>query len=81
MEQDDRKLEIIGQLMEELQDLMGPKEDDFGSRLGREKPDSEIMIMGSGDPGEGGDDGMDDDDEYSDNPDDMLKSRLMKLRG
>lgn len=43
---DDKKMEIIQQLMEELQDQMQYGEDDLGDRLGRKKPDVEIMKMG-----------------------------------
>ncbi len=45
--EDQNKMEIISQLMEELKDLMGPSEDDFNSRLGREKP-MEIEVEADG---------------------------------
>jgi hypothetical protein len=77
---DDRKMEIISQLMEELQDMMGHSSDDLGERLGRPKPDVQVMSLDSDDPM--GDDDMDsgmDDDMGS--PEDKLKARLMKMRG
>lgn len=79
---EDRKFEIIKQLMEELQDEMQPNSDDFSERLGREKPSVEVMKMS----GDGDDSDMDsgmpmDDDDMMQSPDDKLKSRLMKLRG
>lgn len=82
---DDRKMEIIQQLMEELQDEMHPSEDELGDRLGR--PKVEVMKMQSGMPD---DDDMEGDmhgmgpmepDEDDMDPDNMLKQRLMKLRG
>jgi hypothetical protein len=78
---ENRKLEIISQLMEELQDLMSPGEGDFNERLGREKPDVEIKMaaLGDGEDPLGGDDMGG--DEYCESPEDKLKSRLLKLRG
>lgn len=81
---DDNKMQIIGQLMEELQELMGPKSEDFEERLGRSKPDADVAIMKvSAEPGMEGEMGMD--DEYAGmdedcSPEDKFKSRLMKLR-
>lgn len=40
---DDRKLEIIQQLMEELQGEMEYSKDDFEERLGRKKPKVEVV--------------------------------------
>ena len=74
---EEKKLEIISQLMEELQDLMGPSEGDFSERLGKVKPEMEVKVESEG---FGGDEGMDE-DEYCDSPDDKLKSRILKLRG
>lgn len=73
---EDRKLEIIGQLMEELQDLMGPTADDFNERLGKPKVEIE---MKSEEPMDGEDCVAMEGDYES--PEDKLKSRLMKLRG
>lgn len=39
------KFEIIQQLMKELQESMEPGEADFDERLGRRKPDVEIVKM------------------------------------
>lgn len=85
---EDRKMQIIGQLMEELQELMEPDESDFSERLGREKPPGiEVMkVEGSIDPSleseqEGAD--LEEDEEMleEESPEDKLKSRLLKLRG
>lgn len=86
---DDRKMEIISQLMEELQEEMAHGKDDFSSRLGRKEPDVEIMSMKREDdddePSEldfdlGGEEkemGMDEDC----SPEEKLKQRLLKMRG
>lgn len=42
---DKRELEVIQQLMEELKDQMEYGEDDFSERLGRKKPDIEVIKM------------------------------------
>lgn len=48
---DRKELEIIQQLMEELQGQMEDGPEDFDERLGRKKPDVEIMkIEGKVDP-------------------------------
>ena len=73
-----RKLEIIKQLMDELQEEMQYSEEDFGSRLGREKPTVEMMSLESEEPMDGDELAME--GEVS-SPDDELKDRLMKLRG
>ncbi len=74
-DEQDQKMEIIGQLMEELQDLMGDSADDFSERLGREKPSASFD-----DPmGDMKDDGSDDEG-MDDDPDDKLKMRIMRLR-
>ncbi len=74
---DDQKMQIIGQLMEELQDLMGQSEGDFGERLGREPKGVEVVKMGV----MGGDEEMPDEEEEYCPPEEKLKSRLLKLRG
>lgn len=74
---EDRKMEVINQLMEELQDLMQPSGDELGERLGR--PKVEAMEMDSGDmPMDGEEGAMDGDFE---DPEEKLKARLLKLRG
>lgn len=82
---DDRKMEIIKQLMDELQEEMSYGKDDLAGRLGRPEPKVEVMSLESKeDPEMGlelGDDeeGMGDMEDCS--PEDKLKSRLMKMRG
>jgi hypothetical protein len=74
---EERKLEIIQQLMEELQGLMEPGADDLGERLGR--PKVEVAIE-SEEPI----DGMPADLEEADmemGPEDKLKERILKMRG
>jgi len=71
----DHKMEIIEQLMEELQGLMQPDGEDFGSRLGRE-PKVEMKIE-TEEPMDGDSHAMDGDL----SPEDELKERLMKMRG
>ena len=82
---DDRKMRIIQQLMEELQEEMKPGADEFDDRLGREKPKVDVMAMSSdGDMGdESGDMQLGDQDDMmpKDSPDELFKQRLMKLRG
>lgn len=75
---ENRKMEIISQLMEELQEMMEPSADDFESRLGREKPKA-IEIEMSAEPMEMGEE--EDMMMEEESPGDKLKSRLMKLRG
>lgn len=75
---DDRKLEIIQQLMEELQEEMSYSEGDLGGRLGRE-PRVEVAMEV-----EGEEPGMDDEFAMEGDPEDpemKFKDRLMKLRG
>lgn len=82
---EDRKMEIIQQLMDELQEMMKPSGDELGERLGRPKQ-VDVMKISAGAPGMEGEDPMDDDsmgpdeDDMQASPDDMLKRRLMKLR-
>ncbi len=85
---EDRKLQIIKELMEQLQDEMSYGAEDFEERLGRKKPDVKVLkIEGEMDPMESMDDepesemGADEDMELeSEGPDSELKKRLMKLR-
>ena len=49
---DDRKLEIIQQLMDELKSEMEPGHDDLASRLGRPKKIEMMSISGKAMPGE-----------------------------
>lgn len=87
---DDSKMQIIHELMEQLQGLMEPGADDLGERLGRPKqmdvmaikaggtdPDTDQDPMGS----DMGDMGSDDSDMDQMSPDNMLRKRLMNLRG
>lgn len=48
---EDRKLQIIKELMEQLQDEMSYGKEDFEERLGRKKPEVEIVKMKSESPG------------------------------
>ena len=75
---DDRKMEIIKELMGELESMMQPSGDEMGERLGRPKPSLEVVSMEA----EGDDMPMDEDmDMEMEEPGDDLKRRLMKLRG
>ncbi len=89
---EDRKTEIILQLMDELKEAMQPSGDELGDRLGRPKQ-LDVMKISAGGPGLDGqdpdpmgggdpdDDSMGpDEDDLQSSPDDMLKRRLMKLR-
>lgn len=91
---EDRKLEIIKQLMDELEGMMQPEADELGARLGRPKS-VEIEVEG-GDPGLeseeenlgmdlDGDEEMGEDPEHRamvlGSPEEKLKSRIMKMRG
>lgn len=59
-----RKMEIIKQLMDQLQEEMEYSPDDLGARLGRKKPDAMVMIKAEkGDPMEGMEGDMSDDQE------------------
>lgn len=90
--EDNRKMQIISQLMEELQGLMEPNADELGDRLGKPKS-VDVMKISAGAPGEEGmdpldkklgmsdeDDDMPMDDDEPASPDEMLKRRLMNLR-
>jgi hypothetical protein len=86
-----RNLMIIEKLMEELQDEMGYSADDFEERLGRKKPDVEIVkVKSKVEPGieieSLGDEEEPEFEEMSEmgleeDPDEKLKNRLLKLRG
>ena len=94
---DDNKQRIIMELMKELADSMEFGKEDFESRLGRKKPDVEIMkIEGDIDADmmpieqdespmmeeESEDmDMMADGMQEEESPEEKLKNRLMKLRG
>lgn len=85
------EMQIISQLMEELQNAMGHSEDDFSERLGRKKPEVEVVKMQGKLPMDGSMDGdmpMGDDDDMGPmdpdmdaSPEDKLKKRLLALRG
>ena len=74
---DDRKQEVILQLMAELEELMQPTGDELGERLG--KPKMEVAIE-TEEPMEG-DLGAMDGAEEMEGPEDKLKQRLLKMRG
>lgn len=91
------KMSIIKELMDQLIDDMEMKPEDFDERLGRKKPDIEVLkIEGKMDPskmveGESKEDldgaemheDLDQDMEMleDESPENELKRRLMKLRG
>lgn len=80
---EEKSMEIIKQLMEELQEQMAYSEDDLGERLGRKKPEVEVMkIEAEGEPMMEGE--MDEEmpmDGMEESPEDKFKKRLMSLRG
>ena len=87
------ELMVIEKLMEELQEKMGHGAEDFDERLGRKKPDLEVVkIKSEIEPGieieslggeeepefeEMGDMSMMEEED----PSELLKKRIMKLRG
>lgn len=72
----EKKFETIMNLMEELQEEMQYGEDDLAERLGRPKPQVEVMsIEGEMEPE------MDEMAMEEEGPEAKLKNRLMKLRG
>lgn len=86
------KMSIIKELMDQLIDEMEMKPEDFDERLGRKKPDIEVLKvegkiepseMDLEDEGEDLDQEMDmvEDESIEQSPEDELKRRLMKLRG
>lgn len=75
----DRKMEIIQHLMEQLQEEMRPSGDELGERLGR--PKLEVVKMeGDLDGEEPMEPDMDDEEMEPASPDQDLKRRLLKLR-
>lgn len=70
----EKKFEIIQELMSELQGLMEPGAEDFDERLG--KPKAVAIEVASTDE----EDPLEDEVDMED-PDEVLKERLMKLRG
>lgn len=74
---EDRKMEVIQELMGELQELMQPSESDLGERLGR-APKVEVMSAEMEEEPMDGDEALM--DEGMDSLEDKLKQRLMKLR-
>ncbi len=80
---ENRKLEIIQQLMEELQEEMQYGEDDLSSRLGR-APKVEVLKMEAEEPlEEEGELSMElelDEEMEEESPEEKLKRRLMKIR-
>jgi len=78
-----RKLEIIKQLMEELQDEMQYGEEDLSSRLGR-APKVEVLKMEAEPMEEEGEISMEmglGEELEDESPEEQLKRRLMKIRG
>lgn len=73
---EERKLEIIKQLMDELQGLMEPGAEDLGERLGRPKVK---VAVESVEPEVGMEDDLEGDLEMG--PEDKLKERILKMRG
>ena len=88
---DKRELELIKELMDKLSDEMEYGEEDFAERLGRKKPEIEVIKMEGEMPLEDEDmeeDSMEPEMELEDemdmeesSPEEDLKRRLMKLRG
>lgn len=87
-------MQIIVELMEQLQEEMDPGADELGMRLGRKKPEVEVVSMEVEDPAMEAEEEMlgadlDGDMEMGEDPEhaakvmgeDSLKKRLMKLRG
>ncbi len=80
-------LAVILDLMEKLQDKMQYGEEDFNDRLGRKKPEVQVMSI-EGESPMGGDEEPDGDemppmmgDDMDEDPDEALKRRLMQMRG
>jgi len=93
---DKRELELIKELMDKLSEEMEYGEEDFSERLGRKKPEIEVIKMEGKMPFkkemEMEDESCDPEMEHEDmehenmemeesSPEDDLKRRLMKLRG
>lgn len=83
---DNKQMQIIQELMEELQETMQYSEDDLGERLGREKPTAvkmeiEAEPLGMDHMGEDEEMEMGMEEGLESSPEDSLKKRLMKLRG
>jgi hypothetical protein len=72
---DDRKMQIIKQLMEELEAEMDMGADDFSSRLGKEMPPKEVEVSIESEMP------MEDEEMLEEGPEEKLKSRLLKMRG
>jgi hypothetical protein len=84
MDDSKEQLEIIIGLMDELKEKMAYGEDDLSERLGRKKPEVEVMKMEvEADPMGGEMEEEEDDEEMiasEESPEEKLKKRLMKLR-
>lgn len=87
---DKRELQIIQELMEKLTEEMEYGEEDLSERLGRKKPEVEVLKIEGEMPLEDEDmeeDSMEpemeleDEDMEESSPEEDLKRRLMKLRG
>jgi len=71
------EMKVIMDLMQELQEKMAYGPDDMSERLGRVKPAAVEMEVSMEEP----EDGEYMEEEESMDPEDKLKSRLMKMRG
>jgi len=71
------EMKVIMDLMQELQEKMAYGSDDMSERLGRVKPAAVEMEVSMEEP----EDGEYMEEEESMDPEDKLKSRLMKMRG
>lgn len=86
MKEHKQELEIIMELMEELKDSMEYNKDDFESRLGRKKPEVEVLKIEGELPldEEMPEEGMEDETSMmmeEPSEEDSLKQRIRKLRG
>lgn len=74
---DDRKMEVIVQLMDELKEMMGHSTDEIGERLGRPKA---VAVEMTAEP-EMDEEMPMDDEMMEEGPEEKLKARLLKMRG
>jgi hypothetical protein len=74
------EMEIISDLMEELKAAMGPSQDDFDERLGRQKPEAASIEIETSE-GEFPEEEMSFEETAPESEEDKLKNRLLKIRG
>ena len=75
------QLSVIKDLMEQLIGEMSPSAEDFEERLGRKKPEIEVMKVEAGPVKKSEEMAMDMGEDMEEmSPEDKLKERLMKLR-